>query len=78
MNESLIKEVATAEKIAVLPKVKGLYDVLFTITRKGLTRVEGDEWKHRRKLVSQVFNFDFITSHIPMMVKVANQVFQEF
>ena len=39
---------------------------------------EGAQWKHRRKNISQAFNFDFIVSHIPMMVQIADKAFDEF
>ena len=61
----------------ITPKVMGIYEVFYSFFKKGIIPIEKDQWKHRRKLLSQVFNFDFITSHIPMMTSIADQVFEE-
>jgi len=39
---------------------------------------EGIDWKNKRKVLSNVFNYDFITAHIPMMAKIADNVFNDF
>ena len=53
-------------------------EVFYSIVKNGLVAVEGKKWKHRRKLISKVFNYDFITSLIPEMVHIANRVFDDF
>jgi cytochrome P450 len=70
MNAELIKEMLSPEKAMIMEKDKDLYEVFFSIFRKGLFLSENGEWKHRRKLLSNVFNYDFITAHIPMMVDI--------
>ena len=56
-------------------KVMGLFEVFFTGIKNGMICAEGNQWKHRRKNISQAFNFDFIVSHIPMMVQIADKAF---
>jgi cytochrome P450 len=61
-----------------MPKNQAPLEVLFSIIKKGLVGVEGKAWRHRRKLLSKIFNFDFIKEEIPLMVAVADNVFNEF
>lgn len=49
-----------------------------SIFPKGLIFLEKDDWKHHRKIISKVFNYDFIVEQIPTMIAVANKVFDEF
>lgn len=53
----------------------GIFEVFFTMFKKGMLCAEGTKWKHMRKTVSQAFNFDFIVSHIPMMISIADKAF---
>ena len=66
------------EKVMILPKECKMTEVFYSIVKNGLVAVEGKKWKHRRKLISKVFNYDFITSLIPEMVHIANRVFDDF
>lgn len=66
------------EKVMILPKECKMAEVFYSIVKNGLVAVEGKKWKHRRKLISKVFNYDFITSLIPEMVHIANRVFDDF
>ena len=45
--------------------------------KKGMIGIEAEDWKHRRKLVSKVFTHEFISSHIPMMIDIANGAFED-
>ena len=75
MNPELMKEIISSDKIMILPKEKNLAAVFFSLFKKGLVATEGNQWKHRRKLLSKVFTYDFITSQIPMMGKIIDEVF---
>ena len=78
MDLDLIKEMVSSDKYLIMEKEKDLFEVFFSIVRRGLVVSEGNEWKNKRKLLSNVFNHDFITSHIPMMITIADQVFDDF
>ena len=36
---------------------------------------EGTPWKNKKKVLSKIFNYDFITSQIPSIVSIADNVF---
>jgi hypothetical protein len=77
INPELILEITGPEKVSILHKKLDSAEVLFSIMKKGLVSIEGNEWRHRRKTLSKIFNFDFITQYIPMMARVADKVFDE-
>ena len=62
----------------ILPKENKIIEVFFSILRKGLVAIEGKKWKHRRKLISKVFNYDFITALVPEMIELADNIFDNF
>ena len=74
----MIKEGLGPDKFIHLEKQKAISETYYWIIKKGLLAIEGDEWKNRRKIISHVFNFDFITYNIPMMSQIADDVFKEF
>lgn len=41
----------------------------------GIAFSEGDEWKRKRKIINKVFNFNFIISNIPKMIRLCNENF---
>ena len=76
LNFDLIKDVLTPEKLNVLHKhTGGPYEVFYSLVKKGIVFSEDNIWKKKKKLLSKVFNYDFITSQIPDMVTIADQVF---
>jgi cytochrome P450 len=48
------------------------------IIERGVVVVEDQEWKNRKKILSKVFNYDFISSQIPNMAMIADKVFDKF
>ena len=72
MNSELLMEIMGPEKVMILPKEKNLAEVFFSLVKKGLIAVEGNEWKHRRKMISKVFTHEFIASQIPLMCTILN------
>lgn len=44
------------------------------IMGNGLVFSEGNEWKMKRKIMSTVFNYDFIKSKIPIISKITKEV----
>lgn len=78
MNFSLIKEIISFDKISILSKVPTGFEGIRYVLDGGIVYTEKDKWKNRRKILSKIFNFDFITSQIEMMVKVADSIFEEY
>ena len=51
---------------------------LFAISfGKGLVFSETKMWKKHRKLISETFRFEFITSQLPTISRVAKEIFEE-
>ena len=78
MNPELLKEFLGPEKVMILQKEKSLAEVFYSVVKKGLVSIDGNWWKHRRRMISKVFTHEFIVSQIPMMCTIINQVFDEF
>ena len=39
--------------------------------------VEGEKWKRRKKILSQVFNFDFIVHQMTNMITLSEKAFDK-
>ena len=78
MNPELIKEASNMVNTTALEKDYTFSEVFYSWIRRGIVCQEKDEWKHRKKQLSKVFNFDFVTSHVPLMITIANDVFCDF
>jgi len=50
---------------------------LYEIGKTGLFMAEGQVWKQHRKLISNVFHFDFIKDKIPLMVNTSRELFDK-
>jgi cytochrome P450 len=66
------------EKFMLMAKERNLFETFFTVINRGMLTSEGTDWKNKRKILSSVFNYEFITSHIPMMIMIADKVFDDF
>ena len=55
-----------------LSKMNTGFDVIEFIGSKAIAFLPNNTWKHRRSLLTKVFNFDFIISQIPTMIHAAN------
>lgn len=68
----------TPDKLSSLYKFEGPYGIFLMITEKGIVMAEDQEWKKRKKILSKVFNYDFITSQIPNISVIADKVLDQF
>ena len=59
-------------------KFTGIIEPFTAIAKKGLVFLEKDEWKHHRKILSKVFNYDFIMAQVPNICIITDQIFDEF
>jgi cytochrome P450 len=48
------------------------------VVGSGIAFSEGNEWKKKRKVISNVFHFEFLHSLIPEMRKTLDEYFEEF
>lgn len=65
LNLKLGRDMLSAEKVAILPKVQFLFKILLKKFGEGLVFVEGEKWKNRRRLISKAFTFDFLIGLVP-------------
>ena len=45
---------------------------------KGIILAHDDEWKRRKKIFSNIFNFDMIIFQVPHMIEIADKTLDEF
>lgn len=50
------------KNISIYPKSKIMTQAIERAMGRGIPFSEGEEWKRKRKIISTVFNFDFIKS----------------
>jgi cytochrome P450 len=75
LNPDMIKEMLMPQNVPKLHKYHDFVGPLSSIMAKGIFFVENNLWKFHRKTLSKVFNYDFITSQIPMMNSIADKMF---
>ena len=78
LNEKLIKAFYDKDLQIKAPKITNSFRILRYTIERGLIFIEKNIWKHRRRILSKVFNFDFIASQIPVMVQSADMIFNRF
>jgi cytochrome P450 len=52
------------------------FSAIKSIIGKGLFLSEGDAWKKKKKILSKIFNHEFIYSLIPAISEIAEQNFK--
>ena len=65
IHPDLLQEFFSADKLSFYAKMKFFKDILKRGTGEGLLFSEGDQWKMKRKVLTEVFNFEFIKSLAP-------------
>jgi cytochrome P450 len=55
-----------------------MFAIWMSIFGNGMLGSEGNDWKDKRKLLSKVFSYDFIIDNLPMIISIADQVFDDF
>ena len=61
----------------IFHKHRGPYEVFYEFIQKGILSVEDSYWKKKKKILSKVFNYDFVVSQIPDMVKISDSTFDK-
>ena len=75
INLKLGREVLTADKVMILPKVSFLFRILLQKFGEGLVFVEGEKWRSRRKVISKVFTFDFLKELVPQIAEISDEIY---
>ena len=77
VNPELIKEFLFKANEGYYVKSRLAFGhVLRVIKEDNILLLEGEKWKQRRKIFSQVFNYDLISSKVPEIIKLARDQFQ--
>lgn len=66
------------EKAITLRKDSLLFEIFNFLMEGGLLTVSGYPWKNHRKTLSKVFNYDFLTSQLPLMNQVCQTTLLNF
>jgi len=59
----------------MLPKVTLGLQVIRELAGKGFFFSEGEAWKNKRKMMSKIFHFDFVTAQTETIKKVCDRIF---
>lgn len=76
IHPNLIKELMSLEKEYLYTKESIPAKMYEYIMGEGLLFSENKVWKDHRRLISTVFNFDFIKGHVPAMARIADKMFK--
>lgn len=72
INLKLGRDLLTADKTMVLPKVSFLFKLLLQNFGEGLVFIEGEKWRNRRKTISKAFTFDFLKELLSQIASIAD------
>ena len=75
-DPELIKEVLS-KQTKMAAKDPRIFGALNSMMRNGLVYIEGEKWKTQRKLVSQVFHFDYMNLFIPTINQICEEWIKE-
>ena len=70
-DPELIKEF-TAKQYKSFIKDLRIYGVIPESTKTGLVFADGEKWKYQRKLLSQIFHFDYMNACIPLVNNIVD------
>lgn len=76
-DPELIKEFLNKQTLFVEKDLR-IFGTITKTSKAGLVFSEGERWKSLRKLISQVFHFDYMNSSIPIISRTANEWVERF
>ena len=74
MNPDLQQQFFAADKLPLYEKSRLRKEGFVWLGGTGLIMSQGKQWKMKRKVLNAVFNFDFIKSQIPKVIKICDSV----
>jgi len=69
----LLKDLFAPDNVAIYPKYNILISGIIELVGEGIAFSEGDTWKHKRRVISNVFNFDLLKSNIPKICDICDK-----
>ena len=73
----LIQDFLSAEKIHNYTKTVETKDLFRKVGGEGLLFSEGEEWKMKRKVLTDVFNFEFLKQLAPKIAEMADKAYDK-
>jgi cytochrome P450 len=73
INPELVKHFLANDKIMIYPKSRDFVSVMERAIGKGIPFSEGQTWKRKRKIISEVFNFEFVASLTPRIGQICDE-----
>ena len=77
INPDLLQDFLSAEKIQHYTKTVETKDLFKKVGGEGLLFSEGAEWKMKRKVLTEVFNFEFLKQLAPQIAEMADQAYEK-
>ena len=74
LHPDLVKELLSFEKQMIFQKTKLELDC-FRRLGIGIVFSEGEAWKKKRKIVTEIFNFDFLQKLSPKIALICDNAF---
>lgn len=74
VNPKLIKEFLNSDNLINFHKVKMYQRVLSRVMGNGLVLSEGENWKKKRRIISNIFNYDFVAQLSPRIAEIYEEV----
>ena len=66
--------VIDANAVMLAPKSSSSFDLLFQWVPDCILFLEGQPWKHRRKIVASIFNYNYLMSQVPTISLICDRV----
>ena len=71
-DSDLVKQFLNKESMVTI-KYTGMFSKTPEFLKNGLVFTEGEKWKRQRKLISQVFHFDYMNNSLPIIRATAKE-----
>lgn len=76
-DPELTRELIQSENKGNFIKSRGFAASIQRVAGMGLTFLDGETWKKRRRALNEVFNFDFLKSMVPKLDEIADLSLKE-
>ena len=78
LNQNLIKQFLKPDKVDIYHKMTFNFGGMTDLLGQGLIFSEGDVWRRKRKIFSKLFTHQLITTNIPFISELVDQVLDQW